>query len=530
MKIGLYGLDIDARLDKLIAGENNTITQDEFCNALKGYRLDEALIYMAEISILLFDDKFKENEFWKKEMRGCIVHKTTGQLATEFVIAYIANLILICGSNEYKRLTLKNKDNILGLVAIYHNCIVEPPSEDTLISFLLPKHFSQFSTQIDIKDTLTRQSIIFSTVLNSNHSSNKIDLNKYLVYNMGISIDEYIKLTFIIFATVRQKPQFNINDLIHPEKLVLQSILNETKVNNILYLLSANAEEFRKMDKLYNAKLPPEYTKSRYNPLWQKPIIKLRKNNFIVPSISAYNKAAFSGLYWFFENQLKEKFTTYFGLLFEEYLGLLLKDMYGEKSVEKEIVYGNAQDSRKFFDWVVNDKGKCIFFESKAYKFPLSVLQTGDLDFIQKEIDKKVVQTIKQMYERVNDIKYYKDLNKFKNKNIVCVAVFYDIPFISTQMYQEYIELKLDKLNLTYSGIKDFKYYLISIDELENYQYIKNYISIEKVFERVKKNPKTNFNLEVNSIFKENKPDGQINKNLLDKKFNELFQTIINGS
>lgn len=524
MPDGRYGIEIDSRLLRLTDKSMELkVTEDDFCDALKGYKLDESLIVLGEISKILFDANFKENELWKKEKTGFIIHKVSGQFVTEFAVEYIVNLFLICGSNNFKSLSLKDKDNILGIFSIYHNCIVHPPFKNNLVSLLIPMYLQQLSSQADIKDVLTRQILIFSKVLNEHSGPNKVDLNQYLIDETGMSIQDYTMLTFILLAAILESPRFNIGKFTEAKEEPLKTILTNEKMEAILKMLSATPAELRAIDQLYNSKLPPENTKSRYNPLWQKPIVKLGDNDFVVPSTSAYKKGALTGLYWFFENRLKTKFRDYFGTLFEEYVGLIIKDTYDAQDIEPGILYGSKKDAREFFDWIVNDKGAYILFETKAYQFPFYVLQTGDLDSVRKEILKKVVGTIRQMYERVQDIQKYSELEKFKGMDLRCVAVFYDIPFISTNTYDEDIKAALNGMDSKYPGIKDFKYTLISVDELENYQYVKSCVTIEEVAERARKTPGAGFTSEISAIYKENNLDPKVARNLLDKKFDEFF-------
>lgn len=517
-------IEIDSRLLQLSEKSMELkVTQEQFCNALKAYKLDDSLVLLAEISKSLFDPTFTENEFWKKEKNGFIIHKVTGQFVTEFAVEYLANLLLISGSNIHRSMSLKDKDNILGIFNIYTNCIVHPEFRNALVTLLIPMYLQQLSSQRDIKDVLTRQVLIFSKVLDEHSGPGKIDLNQYLIDEAGLSIEEYTKLTFIILAAILSYPRFNIGDFTSAEEEPLKGMITNENMNALMNLLSATPAELRAIDELYNSKLKPEETKSRYNPLWQKPIVRLGDNDFVVPSFSAYKKGALSGLYWFFENRLKKQFRDYFGILFQEYVGLIIKDSYESKDIESGVAFGNKKDAREFFDWIVSDDAGYNLFETKAYQFPFYVLQTGDMESVRKEILKKVVGTIRQMFERVQDIDKYDELAKFRGKSIKCVGVFYDIPFISTDVYDADIKSALLGLDSKYPGIKDFKYTLISAEELEDYQYVKPYITIEEIVERVRNTPGSGFTSEVMKFFKEKDLDSKTMRSLLDKKFDEFF-------
>jgi hypothetical protein len=90
-------------------------------------------------------------------------------------------------------------------------------------------------------------------------------------------------------------------------------------------------------------------------------------------------------------------------------------------------------------------------------------------------------------------------------------------------MYDTEIKLALNSLDSLYSGIKDFRYIFLSIEELENYYYIKDYISIESLTTRVKNTPGAGVSGEINKIYRENISSSEPPKNLLDRKFVDFY-------
>jgi len=523
LKDGTYLIEIDSRLLELTEKEKEIkVTEDEFRIALKGYRLDESLIVLAEISAKLFDPKFTENAVWKKERVGFIVHKPSKQFVTDFAVEYIANILLISGSNNFKRESIKNKDNIVGLFSIYHNSIVQPIDRSSSApSLLVPMFYQQITSQQDIKDVFVRQWLIFQKSQELVKEDKKIDLDQILIDKSGMSVIEYVKLCFLILAAILTKPRFSFGTFENSTIPGLDDVLNKQKISAILKQLSTTQNEFIELDKKYNSRLKPEYTKSRYNPLWEKPIIVLRDNDYVAPSLSAYVKGAIRGLYWIFENLKGKSFRDYFGTLFEKYCGMVIQDIFGTENVRPGIKFG--KENKEFFDWIVNNKSEVILFETKGYQFPLKVLQTGDSKLIRKAVFQKLVETIRQTYQRCQDIQKNDELKEFKGKKKVVVGVFYNIPFVSTNLYDTDIKLALNGLNSAYPGIKDFEYIFLSIEELERYTYVKDCISIESLVARVKNTPGSGVLSEISKVFKENNLLPEHHKNLLDRKFKDFY-------
>jgi len=521
-------IHVDNRLASLLTKEmESEVTETQFCQALKGYKLEESLLLLGRLSAKLYDNKFLEDGYWKKVSTGFIIHKETEQYITDFAIEYISNLFLISGANGYKSLSLADKSNIIGVFGVYFNQVVRPKKVENLASLLVPMSLKQLSSQKDFHDVFTRQFIMFQEIHSESSRENKMDLIKIMKEKTGLTLEEYFKLSFFVFAKVLSDPYFRLEAFTDSKLSRNTELLSREKVTNLLNLLAATPEEIRVLDRKYNNKLCEEHTLSRYNPLWEKPIIKLAKNSYVVPSLSSYVKGAFKGIYWLFENADKPEFRKYFGSLFENYVGRVLKDIYGEEKVCPGIKYGTKRDSREFYDWIVELPDSLILIEAKSYQFPLPTLQTGEPSLVEKEVSKKIVETIRQMFDRKQDIEKYDGLQRFRKKKITCLAIYYDIPFVSTDIYDMSIKSALHNMEKDRPGICDFAYIMLDIEEIEQYSYVKDYIGIENLVRRSKETPGSGIQAEIRRIFVDNKHAGGRRKNLLDRKLKEFAEGLL---
>jgi len=246
LKDGTYAIQMDNRLLELTKkGRQAKVSEIEFRSALKGYRLDEFLTTLAETSIKLFDRGFTENEVWKKEKDGFIIHKPTKQFVTDFAVEYIANILLISGSNNFKRESIRNKDNIIGLFSVYHNSIVQPIDRiNSMQSILVPIFYQQITSQQGIKDVFIRQWLIFQKSQELVNKGKKIDLDRILINESGMSVIEYIKLCFLILAVILTKPRFSFGTFENSTIPGLGDVLNKQKISEILKQLSVTQDEF----------------------------------------------------------------------------------------------------------------------------------------------------------------------------------------------------------------------------------------------------------------------------------------------
>lgn len=523
-------LEIDQRIANITRQDKELkVTEVEFFNAIKAYKLNETLEQFAIISKKIFDDAYPKE--WHRMGRGGIQHPS-GVFLTQFSIEYLASAMILSGSNNWKSESVKNKDNMLGLFNVYQNGLIQEVSAKAgIMSLLIPMYFQQFVSQAEPKDVFTRQWYIFHKVNSRLEGKTFDNLNDVFLKEVGISLLEYTKLCFVIFATLVMYPRFNIGKLTGADIKGLNDVLSEEKMTIFLNLVSANYAEFRELDSKINKDLDPKYTKTRFNPLWLKPIIRMGENDYLAPSMTAYMTATFKGLFWWFDAHFRKQsrvkgddFRSYFGSLFEEYAGDVIKDIYGEEKVSSQISYGSKKNNGLFFDWIVETNQKTFLFEIKGYQFPLEVLQKGDPENIRKEVVNKIIKTVIQMYRRVKDVNTFEEMKHLRGKKLVPIGVFYDIPLISTPMYRDNILSALNNLESTYTGIKDFKYYLMSIEELEDYCYASDNADIDVLLHEANTNNATGFRAELGKA-NGNKPPTR--KNILDRSFNEYCSDVI---
>lgn len=523
-------LEIDQRLANITRQDKELkVTEAEFFNTLKAYKLNETLELLAIISKRIFSNEYPTE--WHRMGRGGIEHPS-GVFLTQFSVEYLSSAMILSGSNDWKNESLKNKDNILGLFNVYHNGLVQEISAKSgITAFLIPMYFQQFVSQAEPKDVFTRQWYLFYKISTRLKGETFDNLNEIFSKEVGISMLEYTKLCFVIFATLVTFPRFNIGKLTGANIKELNDVLSEDKMSIFLNLVSTNYESFRRLDSEINKDLDPKYTKTRFNPLWLKPIIRMGENDFLAPSMTAYMTSTFKGLFWWFDTYFRkysrvkgDKFRSYFGSLFEDYVGDVIKDIYTSAHISPQISYGSKKNKSLFFDWIVDSEKKSFVFEVKGYQFPLEVLQKGDPEKIRKEVVNKIIKTIVQMYRRMKDVENFEELKHLRGKNLIPIAVFYDIPFISTPMYQENILPALANLEKTYPGIKDFKYYMMSIQELEDYYYVSDKVDIDMILKEANTNNQTGF---YDELGKANGNRMTIRKNILDRAFNEYCSEVI---
>jgi len=508
---GSISLEMDARLASINTDpdKGNFIDEGQLKEALKGFKLFESLELLASFSNAMYSEKLPDG--WERVAKGLIRHKLSGVLVTQGELEYLQNLFIISGSNDYKALSIKQKDNLLAIFNIYsHSLIIGSVQSRNIISIMVTLWQEQFRCQTNDLQSYGRAAFFFQK-LDGIIFDGKT-LNDIFNDRTNLSIEEYFNIASVMLAYAITNPHILIGPL-DSESLDFKKIIDNDKLIKYLSLYAATYDNFRKLDIEQNKNLDPKDTKNRFNPLWRKPILYLKEKDYLIPSITAFIQSNFSGLYWFFDDLFmnedlgssisKTTFREFFGKhIFEPYVGLVLKDIFGEKYITPEIIYG-GKEKKAFTDWIAIDGDDAYVFEVKAYHFPFKTLQTGDLELIANEIAKKLVtDTIQKINKKIPDIKTSPELAFLKGKNIIPVVITYNVPLIDTSIYRNSLKDVLDK-NI-YQILEQFNGYLLNISDLEIFRHVSNFTKLKDVLASTK-NTNSNFDSEIRRLLRATK-------------------------
>jgi hypothetical protein len=183
------------------------------------------------------------------------------------------------------------------------------------------------------------------------------------------------------------------------------------------------------------------YKGSLLNPIFKYPILT---TNFYPPNSKEpvclilskaclYNKLVYGVYYDLLEKNIKENgkndFKTIFGLVFQEYIGVLLKAHFKKWRVTPEIYYQKDKNRVATVDWFVQRGCNLILIEVKQSSIYLSAKNEGNIDELKKGIEQNIIKAINQLEKTEKDIlsKKYQELRQFdKIKNIQKLIVVFD--------------------------------------------------------------------------------------------------------
>ncbi|GHV90235.1 hypothetical protein AGMMS50268_07380 [Spirochaetia bacterium] len=210
------------------------------------------------------------------------------------------------------------------------------------------------------------------------------------------------------------------------------------------------------------------YKDSLNNPLTKYPIINTKiipegqlKPVFLLLSRNALYFKLTHGIYFDFIEKYSlgkgnNQFKTDYGIVFQEYIGILLKHYYGT-NVYSEIKYKKNKDYIDSTDWFVLIKKKLIIIEVKQSALFLQTKQTGSMIEFEKDTKKTIRKAIDQLERTKEDIlsKNFKELSLFNTiESIEKVCIVSDQMYFGNTIMKE-INLKATDIHII--DISDFE-------------------------------------------------------------------------
>ncbi len=481
---------------------DRSVTENDLKRVLRKYNLRNALEVLGNISCDIFAAKDRD--------LGIVgfTDQATGVHVTQYAIAYLANVFICSGANDQSPDTINIKDNVLGLLGLYQDRLIDSnlanKTSSAINTFFIRLAFQQLNFQKSAVNTISRAIIMFRDIAPKITPLTIKSFDDVFRDANELTLTTYYELCLIVYATAAAgNSVFEKSFFTNAHLPQIREKLTEHNIEKILNILCCNYGMFRAEDSKANKKLMPSLTKNRFNPLFVFPVIETEmpvgRDAYVIPSISAFLDKAYAGIFWWFHRYYEKSgeqrdFRTYFGGVFEAYVGLLLKSAFGTDVVKGEFCYG--RDNKRFVDWYYASENKVYLFEAKAYQFALESKIIGSEEIIKGRELKKVIEAIIQQFKKVRDIAKYDDLRQFRGKIIYPITIFLDMPLIDTGLYREWILAELstredgdDGLR----GLKDFEYNFLNIEDVELYSGLEMKPLLEDIFNGLDDDHRSNF-------------------------------------
>jgi len=397
-----------------------------------------------------------------------------------------------CASS--KSTQLRKNCNIRSLIALSNKYYLADPTvfdQDLRNEFSKNPIFtvlrlanSQFTFESGIFSLFSRSVLLFHEIPNQLKGLPNIpqfDFEAEFQTINEVSIIDFITTGFAIFNTSKLVEEYNscifCQDLL--QKIREAGVKIPTGSTLMKTLDQLAADKF-KLTKLYEKRknVDRRFRMYDFNPLITHPVIKpyqdtLGKECLYVPIPDLLALRISTGIFYQMYNAHSKdsgnKFSGYFGHVFEAYVGLILS-----KSITSEKLITEL-DIRKFYptkkgkapDWILIDGSKLILFECKATRFSRAAQSIASEEAVNESL-KQVIKGLKQLHSFISACRANApELQRFQSCNTFCPILVSLEPMhlINNLCFQSHINTLLAA-----EGITNFDWQIISIDELEAFQ------------------------------------------------------------
>lgn len=525
----------DSKLRNLFKEYNNenSLPLEIFYDTIRKYNLKDALQVITIISQMIY----RENPTYHNFRPFGLFCSNGEMLTTMAILADLTYHFILSGANDKNNSKISNKAFYNGIMLSrlchYHlNCKKFNEKNFNIYNLLQILAKEQGQMQLPIVPALTRNFIIFEKIANGTDLYEKRpSLSKDIFINfekhLNLTYKEYFQLTFLIFAFVLYDQRTVLDSKILASLEVNSDIFTLDKINQVLEYLSASYNEYRQLAN----------TTINLNPLYQKPIIKFddkRFGKYTCPNISIFLEKCWNGLFYDAEKYYKENLQKNskdtiretFGYIFEEYVGILIKETLPGAKVYPEITYIKNRNQFHFFDWIIeierNKTKEYYAIEVKSSEVPNRYCYDEQLnDYYKKDVVERIYKGIKKL----SDIENVTELAFLKGKKVYPIFIFKDLPFVNSTVINDLLVSCSGNYQELCTKIKNNELYIFNIDTFENFiEMMKDEsFSIEWLFDEQKNNPGEN----LNSIMQKRYGKVLLRNTYLENTFEEIFYGLI---
>jgi len=385
--------------------------------------------------------------------------------------------------------------------------------------WLIRAAFEQLSLQ-EMARTLVPRTLFLYREIPNNSSSKYYRFiqarDEVLKVQFRVNLEDVLLCTFVLGAIADDSDRFE-EKLTTPIKW-MKPFLESHAMPIVRSHLAVTRDEYIELSrKEFSGHFT--YVKSESPILIEKPIIKFEKY-YIAPEpfllLVRVTKMLHDSVYqYFIDNNRLQEYTSNFGEVYKDYIGLLLRECFGDKNVFDLDTFKTLKGKKS--DWLVICENEAGLFECKAQRYPKELKRTGSIEILDSFVNEKIGPALIQLQDterQWNSI--VTELPIAKQVSAIYKYIVFEEHFQFANHMQDFLENNPVVKEMTTS-----KTLLLSTLELETVA-CSNYASeFSKVF--AAKSNGTNSDLALDQHVR-GLPNFKFNpNNILDQKFNEFF-------
>ncbi len=525
----------DSKLRSLFKTYNteNSLPLEVFYDTLRKYNLKDALQVITILSQMIY----RENPTYHNFRPFGLICKNGEMLTTMSILADLTYHFILSGANDRNNSKISNKAFFNGITLsrlCHYHLDTQKFNEKNFNIYNLLQILAkeQGQMQLPIIPALARNFIMFEIIAKGKDLYEKRpNLSKSIFTkfeeSLIVTYKEYFQITFLIFAFVLYDKRTVLDPKILTDLDVKHNVFTLDKISQVLEYLSASYDDYKQLAS----------DSVSINPLYQKPIIKFddkRFGKYTCPNLSIFLEKCWNGLFYDAEKYYKENLQKnpndtireIFGYIFEEYIGILIKETLSNATIYPEITYIKKKNQFHFFDWIIelerNKTKEYYLIEVKSSEVPNRYCYDEQLNDYYKQ---DVIKRINKGIQKLSDIENVEELSFLKGKKIYPIFIFKDLPFVNSTVINDLLISCSEDYQELCTKIKNNELYIFNVDSFESFiEMMKNEtFNIEWLFNEQKDKPNEN----LNSIMQKKYGSTLLRNSYLETIFNEIFKNLI---
>jgi hypothetical protein len=314
--------------------------------------------------------------------------------------------------------------------------------------------YEQFPYQEKLQYLIPRHIILY---LESNPPElSSFDLNSTFKRVTNLTVNEFMMLGFIFYSAACAFTSFERSFVENTPVSSLRPYASQEKIDAFLTIAGADFKTFRKL-RLEEENAEPGLGRFTFNPLLSSPVVKLPNGLLCVPTPRLLIYRITQGIYYDLLEAHREPqgniFSVWFGYAFQQYIGILLKEAFGNDKVYPEVAG---------VDWLVILEDSARVLECRSGRLPKKIRSRTNRFEVMEMIRRNIVDPAEKLPGKIRKI--VEGVPGVPTDNVRTY-----LPAIIT--YQEWyptaLTLDLAKIELKQMGAEDFYFDLMSTDDIE---------------------------------------------------------------
>ena len=385
------------------------------------YGRRELLMAISKASSTLFDKPGRVHSFTFQRQVGSFSIREMSHLSTHGLTA-LTRIVLAHG-NQWK----SNEPTVNQLVLLENRIqnlpsffTTKPVTDSMVDELLFQLSFQQFPFQSHGERAAFGRTLVLyrdiPRILRDEGFGPSLDLEGAFMDLWGMSLLQFMVTGFVIASQALANPAIRVSELrrFMSEELPTRwsgsavDMPTPERCDQVLAAVALDYDGFK--ERIGDVRSQDDRLAGvDFWPLPAFPIVKTGPDEIVVPIVKLLMDRLATGVFhdlsgYYARPGVDNAFRTYFGALFERYVGYQLELVFKKESLVPETPYGPSGSQSSTPDWTINTRTNPTAIECRSSTFTLDTRKYADLNLIHKELARIGTNTLQRAVQKKEDL------------------------------------------------------------------------------------------------------------------------------